>query len=171
MKPLQFWSAYVPCGARDLDAVQLALEQIDVIKRIEMAHRAGKIASLIGVEGGHAIGNSLAVLRMLHDLGARYLTLTHACSTPWAGCAQSNDEQVEEEQGLSEFGKAVVHEMNRLGMLVDLSHASTLTMKDALSSAHAPLIFSHSSARALCNTTRNVPDDVLKLVVCIIVDF
>ncbi|XP_065348601.1 dipeptidase 1-like isoform X1 [Cloeon dipterum] len=184
----QFWSAYVPCGARHLNAVQIALEQIDVIKRladlypsylqlvttakeIEEVHRGGRIASLIGVEGGHAMGNSLAVLRMFYDLGARYLTLTHACNTPWAGCSQSktgddgsNMGAPGEEFGLTEFGKAVVREMNRLGMIVDLSHASVKTMRDALNATQAPLIFSHSSARALCNSTRNVPDDVLKLV-------
>jgi len=145
---------------------------LNLIAELEDAHRLGKIASLIGVEGGHALGNSLAVLRMLYDLGARYLTLTHACNTPWAGCSQSGAGDdgsgtgaPGDEQGLTDFGKAVVREMNRLGMLVDLSHASARTMRDALLTTQAPLIFSHSSARAICNSTRNVPDDVLKLVV------
>ncbi|XP_046431259.1 dipeptidase 1-like isoform X1 [Neodiprion fabricii] len=176
----QFWSAYVPCGAAQLNAVQLSLEQIDVIRRLaEMnahhltlvtsvkglleAHRDGKIASLIGVEGGHALGNSLGVLRTFYGLGARYLTLTHACDTSWAICSvgEANDTQ-ENAPGLSEFGKAVVKELNRLGMLVDLSHVSTKTMKAALQTTRAPVIFSHSAARALCNSTRNVPDDVLR---------
>ncbi|XP_048511448.1 dipeptidase 1-like [Athalia rosae] len=176
----QFWSAYVPCGAAQLNAVQLSLEQIDVIRRLaEMnaqhltlvtsvkglidAHREGKIASLIGVEGGHALGNSLGVLRTFYGLGARYLTLTHACDTSWAVCSvgETNNTQ-ENAPGLSEFGKAVVRELNRLGMLVDLSHVSTKTMRAALQTTRAPVIFSHSAARALCNSTRNVPDDVLR---------
>ncbi|KAG5344816.1 DPEP1 Dipeptidase, partial [Acromyrmex charruanus] len=176
----QFWSAYVPCGAAQLNAVQLSLEQIDVIRRLaEMnaqhltlvtsvkglieAHREGKIASLIGVEGGHSLGNSLGVLRTFYGLGARYLTLTHACDTSWAVCSvgETNNTQ-DSTPGLSEFGKAVVRELNRLGMLVDLSHVSTRTMRAALQTTRAPVIFSHSAARALCNSTRNVPDDVLR---------
>ncbi|KYN28310.1 Dipeptidase 1 [Trachymyrmex cornetzi] len=180
----KFWSAYVPCGAAQLNAVQLSLEQIDVIRRLaEMnaqhltlvtsvkglieAHREGKIASLIGVEGGHSLGNSLGVLRTFYGLGARYLTLTHACDTSWAVCSvgETNNTQ-DSTPGLSEFGKfiipqAVVRELNRLGMLVDLSHVSTRTMRTALQTT-APVIFSHSAARALCNSTRNVPDDVLR---------
>nr|KAF7406650.1 hypothetical protein H0235_014306 [Vespula pensylvanica] len=176
----QFWSAYVPCDAAQLNAVQLSLEQIDVIRRLaEMnaqhltlvtsvkglieAHRDGKIASLIGVEGGHSLGNSLGVLRTFYGLGARYLTLTHACDTSWAVCSvgETNNTQ-DETPGLSEFGKAVVRELNRLGMLVDLSHVSTRTMRAALQTTRAPVIFSHSAARALCNSSRNVPDDVLR---------
>lgn len=186
----QFWSAYVPCGAQFLDAVQLTLEQIDVIKRLaEMhpdslriattvkaihdAHQAGRIASLIGVEGGHTLGNSLAVLRMYYGLGARYLTLTHTCDTPWADCSvgekdlQTTDDSkkpARHKSGLSHFGKLVVKEMNRLGMMVDLSHASVRTMEDALNVTQAPLVFSHSSARTLCNSTRNVPDEILQQV-------
>ncbi|XP_044006916.1 dipeptidase 1-like [Aphidius gifuensis] len=176
----QFWSAYVPCGAAQLNAVQLSLEQIDVIRRLaEMnaqhltlvtsvrglinAHRDGKIASLIGVEGGHSLGNSLGVLRTFYGLGARYLTLTHACDTSWAVCSVGETNTTQDNiPGLSEFGKAVVRELNRLGMLVDLSHVSTRTMRAALQITSAPVIFSHSAARALCNSSRNVPDDVLR---------
>ncbi|KAJ2944390.1 hypothetical protein O0L34_g18400 [Tuta absoluta] len=170
----QFWSAYVPCGARDRDAVQLALEQMDVIKRIvEMngahlalvtdaaelleAHRDGRIASLIGVEGGHALGDSLAVLRAFYQLGARYLTVTHTCDTRWARAAG-------ESGGLTEFGRAVVREMNRLGMIVDLSHAGEETARDALETSQAPVVFSHSGAAAICNSSRNVPDDLLRMI-------
>ncbi|GLV43870.1 uncharacterized protein CBL_11550 [Carabus blaptoides fortunei] len=172
----QFWSAYVPCGSQYLDAVQLTLEQIDVIKRfidlnpqhlafvgsakeIVDTHKQGRIASLIGVEGGHSLGNSLAVLRTLYSLGARYLTITHTCDTPWARCSNSTDNG-----GLTAFGKAVIREMNRLGMIVDLSHTSVNTAKAALNATHAPVIFSHSGAYAICNSTRNIPDEILKLV-------
>ncbi|XP_060535679.1 dipeptidase 1-like isoform X2 [Cylas formicarius] len=172
----QFWSAYVPCKAQHLDAVQITLEQIDVIKRlvevnsrhlrlvhsageIRGVHREGMIASLIGVEGGHALGNSLAVLRTLYNLGARYLTITHSCDTPWA-----TGQDTMTKEGLSDFGKTVIREMNRLGMIVDLSHASIHTAKAALNISNAPIIFSHSAAYSLCNTSRNVPDDILKLV-------
>ncbi|XP_026325165.1 dipeptidase 1-like [Hyposmocoma kahamanoa] len=170
----QFWSAYVPCGARDRDAVQLALEQMDVIKRVvEMnaahlalvtdaaelldAHRDGRIASLIGVEGGHALGDSLAVLRAFYQLGARYLTVTHTCDNRWAHAAGTSG-------GLTEFGRAVVREMNRLGMIVDLSHAGEETARDALETSQAPVVFSHSGAASLCNSSRNVPDDLLRLI-------
>nr|CAH7713255.1 unnamed protein product [Callosobruchus chinensis] len=172
----QFWSAYVPCKAQHLDAVQVTLEQIDVIKRlveynskhfalvrtsqdIRRVHKEGRIASLIGVEGGHALGNSLAVLRTFYNLGARYLTITHSCDTPWATGQDSKTDD-----GLSEFGRSVVKEMNRLGMIVDLSHTSVNTAKQALNVSSAPVIFSHSSAYSLCNTSRNVPDDVLRLI-------
>ncbi|XP_039284752.1 dipeptidase 1 isoform X3 [Nilaparvata lugens] len=181
----QFWSAYSPCGSQFMDAVQVTMEQIDVIRRLtemydqylefvtsvkelEDVHRRGKIASLVGVEGGHSLGNSLGVLRMYYDLGARYLTLTHTCHTPWAGCCLGTEEMdpptEDENQGLSYFGSQVIRELNRLGMLVDLSHTSVRTMEDALNVSIAPIIFSHSSAFALCNSTRNVPDHVLKLV-------
>ncbi|EEZ99578.1 Dipeptidase 1-like Protein [Tribolium castaneum] len=172
----QFWSAYVPCKAQHLDAVQITLEQIDVVKRLvdinsqhftlvrsssELleVHRKGQIASLIGVEGGHALGNSLAVLRTFYNLGARYLTITHSCDTPWARGANSR-----QPEGLTSFGKSVIKEMNRLGMIIDLSHTSIDTAKAAINASHAPVIFSHSSAYSLCNSSRNVPDDVLKLV-------
>ncbi|XP_014216059.1 dipeptidase 1-like [Copidosoma floridanum] len=176
----QFWAAYVPCESQHLNAVQMTLEQVDLIKRliekysqhmqfatssneILEAHKKGRIASLIGVEGGHSLGSSLAVLRTLYQLGVRYLTLTHTCNTPWA--ESSKVEQGDEEArggGLTTFGKAVIREMNRLGMLIDLSHTARKTMRDALRTSKAPLIFSHSSAYSICNSTRNVPDDVLR---------
>ncbi|XP_011139995.1 dipeptidase 1 [Harpegnathos saltator] len=180
MVAAQFWSAYVPCSSQHLDSVQLALEQIDLIRRlvnkhpesmvlvttaegIEKAHKEGRLASLIGVEGGHAVGTSLAVLRMLYELGARYLTLTHTCNTPWADCSTADEPgQVPQIGGLSNFGKSVVLEMNRLGMMVDLSHVSVPTMLDAMTTSRAPVIFSHSSAHALCNSSRNVPDHALR---------
>ncbi|XP_013108600.1 dipeptidase 1 [Stomoxys calcitrans] len=180
MVSAQFWSAYAPCSSQHLDAVQLTLEQIDLIRRlvtlyphqmslvtsaigIEKTHKSGKIASLIGVEGGHAIGTSLSVLRMFYQLGARYLTLTHTCNTPWADCCKVDEPgKYPHIGGLSKFGKLVVQEMNRLGMIVDLSHVSVPTMLDALGSSKAPVIFSHSSAHAICNSSRNVPDHVLQ---------
>ncbi|XP_019768567.1 dipeptidase 1 [Dendroctonus ponderosae] len=172
----QFWSAYVPCRAQHKDAVQITLEQIDAIERLvqrekhtlEMAHavddirtvhKEGKIASLIGVEGGHALGNSLAVLRTFYNLGARYLTITHSCDTPWA-----TGQDTITRDGLSDFGKNVVKEMNRLGMIVDLSHSSVYTAVSAINVSAAPVIFSHSAAYTLCNSSRNVPDEVLRMV-------
>ncbi|KAI9561086.1 hypothetical protein GHT06_012042 [Daphnia sinensis] len=178
----QFWAAYVGCTTQYKDAVTRTWEQIDVVHRlvnanpdtfefvtsaqgIEDAFRRGKIGSLIGVEGGHSIDSSLSVLRMMYDMGVRYMTLTHACPTPWADNSQlDNAGGVPVSNGLSAFGKIVVKEMNRLGMLLDLSHISRKTMKDALETSVAPVIFSHSSAYAVCNNTRNVPDDVLRLV-------
>ena len=171
----QFWSVYVPMSLKGADAVQATLEQIDVVHRIDAIypdtfalaltaddivriHKGGRIASMIGVEGGHSINNSLAVLRMLHAAGARYMTLTHSANTDWVDSATADPKS----GGLSEFGKSVVQEMNRLGMLVDLSHVSPATMHDALDVAAAPVIFSHSSARALTGHQRNVPDDVLQ---------
>lgn len=168
-------SAYVPCEAQGLDAVQLALEQIDVIQRftelyekhtalaqssqdIITMHKKGLFASLIGVEGGHALGSSLGVLRSLYALGVRYLTLTHTCDNSWAGAAPSND------RGLTSFGRAVVKEMNRIGVIIDLSHASDATARDVLESTRAPVMFSHSAARSLCNATGNIGDDILRLV-------
>ena len=173
----QFWSVWVPVELKGSDAVQTTLEQIDLVKRmaahypadLEMAltaadvrriHHAGRIACLIGIEGGNQINNSLAVLRQMYDLGARYMTLTHVLTTGWADSA--TDTPVH--HGLTPFGVEVVHEMNRLGMLVDLSHVSPDTMKAALAASAAPVMFSHSSARALDDHPRDVPDDVLALV-------
>lgn len=172
----QFWSVYIPTTLEGPAAVQAVLEQIDVVHcliarypetfelaltaaDIERIHRSGKIASLIGMEGGHSIDNSLAVLRMTYALGARYLTLTHVKNTDWGDSA--ND--VPQHHGLTPFGEDVVREMNRLGMLVDLSHVSPETMRAALKISQAPVIFSHSSCRALCDDPRDVPDDVLQL--------
>ncbi len=174
----QFWSAYVSTHTMKTGtAVRETLEQIDVIHRMvrahpetfEMAysvddilriHKQGKIASLIGIEGGHSIDNSLGVLRMYYALGARYMTLTHTESLDWADSATDQPKC----HGLSPFGEQVVLEMNRLGMLVDISHVSVETMKHALRVSRAPVIASHSSAYALAPHPRNVPDDVLRLV-------
>ena len=173
----QFWSVWVPGDLKGFEAVQDTLEQIDLVKRmtarygtdLEMAysavdvrriHHSGKIASLIGIEGGHQINNSLAVLRQLYDAGARYMTLTHSSSTLWADSATDTPAH----HGLTPFGIEVIHEMNRIGMLVDLSHVAPATMRAALAVTAAPVIYSHSSARAIVDHPRNVPDDVLKLV-------
>jgi membrane dipeptidase len=173
----QFWSVWVPTEFKGFEAVQTTFEQMDLVKRmaarypddLEMAytaadvrriHQAHKIASMIGIEGGHQINNSLPALRQMYDAGARYMTLTHTVNTGWADSA--TDSPVH--HGLTRFGAEVVHEMNRLGMLVDLSHVSSETMKAALAVTEAPVMFSHSSARALVDHPRNVPDDVLRLV-------
>ena len=174
----QFWSVFVPANTmKDSSAVRKTLEQIDVIHRMVRAYperfelattvddilrirKEGKIASLIGVEGGHSIDNSLGVLRMMHALGVRYMTLTHSETLDWADSATDEPKC----HGLSPFGEQVVGEMNRLGMLVDISHVSAETMKHALRVSKAPVIASHSSAFALAEHPRNVPDDVLKLV-------
>ncbi len=173
----QFWSVYVPAMPVKSDAVVAVLEQIDLVHRMiarypndfELAltaddvvriHRQGKIASLIGMEGGHSIGNSLGVLRRTYAMGARYMTLTHMQNNDWADSATDT----EVHHGLTPFGEEVVREMNRLGMLVDLSHVSDETMRMALKISQAPVIFSHSSARALCHHLRDVPDDILQQV-------
>jgi membrane dipeptidase len=176
----QFWSVYVPSpapGTNPADAVTTVLEQIDIVHRmvarypdrlslaltaddIERAQKQGKIASLIGMEGGHAINSSVATLRMMYRLGARYMTLTHSLNVPWADSATDTPQL----EGLNALGEDIVREMNRLGMLVDLSHVSPATMADALKVSTAPVIFSHSSARALTDVPRNVPDDILRLV-------
>jgi membrane dipeptidase len=170
----QFWSVYVPCSLTGPAAVAATLEQVDAVHRlvealpddlalcrtadeVEAAMAAGRIASLTGMEGGHSIDCSLGVLRMMHELGVRYLTLTHNENVPWADSA--TDDPVL--GGLSDFGRDVVAEMNRMGMFVDLSHVSAEVMRDALDVTAAPAIFSHSSARAVCDHPRNVPDDVL----------
>jgi membrane dipeptidase len=170
----QFWSVYVPVELTGADAVTATLEQIDVVRRmaarypddlalaltaddLEKARAGDRVGSLMGAEGGHSIDCSLGVLRCLHALGVRYMTLTHNSNTPWADSA--TDEPVH--GGLTAFGEEVVREMNRLGMLVDLSHVSADTMRDALRVTEAPVLFSHSSARAVCDHPRNIPDDVL----------
>ena len=172
----QFWSVYIPVEVQGPAAVQMTLEQIDIVKQmceryprdfamaytaadIMRLHKAGRIASLIGVEGGHQIDNSLAALRAYYDLGVRYMTLTHATNTAWADSATANPAH----HGLTAFGREVVREMNRLGMLADLSHVSADTMRAVLAVSEAPVIYSHSSARALVDHPRNVPDDVLRL--------
>ena len=172
----QFWAAYVPSSFIERGAARYVLEEIDIIHRftakspvleaaytaddIERVFAKGKTASLIGIEGGHAIENSLGALRMFYRLGVRYLTLTHSGTTPWADAATDDPKH----GGLSPFGEEVVREMNRLGMMVDISHVSDATMIDALRVTAAPVIYSHSSARALANHVRNVPDSILKLI-------
>ncbi|HEY0671431.1 MAG TPA: dipeptidase [Longimicrobiales bacterium] len=173
----QFWSAYItndsiPTGA----ALRQALREVDMVHRltqqypqhlelartaadIERIQKQGKIASLIGLEGGHGLDNSLSALRMFYELGVRYITLTHNTTLRWADAASD----FARNRGLTEFGEEVVREMNRLGILVDLSHVSPETMRDAIRVAEAPVIFSHSSARALVDHVRNVPDDVLRM--------
>ncbi|MFD9719791.1 dipeptidase [Streptomyces sp. NPDC059076] len=172
----QFWSVYVRSGMSGDDAVSATLEQIDCVRQLldrypaelapaltaadmEAARAEGRIASLMGAEGGHSINSSLATLRALFTLGVRYLTLTHNDNVPWADSATDSPGV----GGLSPFGHEVVREMNRLGMLVDLSHVAPSTMRDALATSTAPVVFSHSSARAICDHVRNVPDDVLAL--------
>jgi len=171
---MQFWSVFVPCGLVGDAAVTAVVEQCELVHSLaakysehlqiastaqeaRSAFAAGRIASMLGAEGGHSINSSLGVLRALHRLGVRYMTLTHNENTPWADSA--TDEPVV--GGLSDFGREVVAEMNRLGMLVDLSHVAATTMRDALDVAVAPVIFSHSSCRAVTDHPRNVPDDVL----------
>jgi len=140
------------------DAFQLALTASDISKIFSQ----GKFASLIGMEGGHSIDSSLSTLRMFYQLGARYMTLTHACNTPWAqSCCDANATVIPD--GLTDFGVKVVQEMNRLGMMIDISHVAVSTMKRVLSISKAPVIFSHSSVYSICNNPRNVPDDVLQL--------
>ncbi len=173
----QFWSVYVPVEISGAEAVQTVMEQIDDVHRLaerypdtfEVArtaddvlriHKAGRIASLVGMEGGHSIHNSLATLRQLYEAGARYMTITHSKNTDWADSATDGPQH----GGLTRFGEEVIREMNRLGMLVDLSHVSPTTMKKALAVSQAPVIFSHSSARALDAHPRNVPDEVLQLI-------
>ena len=174
----QFWSVYVPSDLVDPHAaVTMTLEQVEVVlellechpERLELARsaddveriaRAGKVASMVGVEGGQSIGGSLGVLRLLARLGAAYLTLTHNDDTPWADSATGERAH----GGLTTFGEEVVLELNRLGVLVDLSHTSEDTMRQAIAVSRAPVLFSHSNARALCDVPRNVPDEVLELV-------
>jgi len=173
----QFWSVYVPCALPGDAAVTATLEQIDAVHRlvarypddlalattadeVERAREGGRVASLIGMEGGHSINNSMAALRMMHALGARYMTLTHFKNTDWADSATDAPAH----GGLSGFGREVVRECNRLGVIADLSHVATTTMHATLDTSTAPAFFSHSSARALCDHPRNVPGDVLSRV-------
>ena len=170
----QFWSIYIPGEIRDSGYARVQLEQFDIARRIvakyperfewaltsdaiRASFRRGKIGSLLGLEGGHAIENSLGALRVYYDLGARYMTLTHNVTLDWADAALDSAKH----GGLTNFGKEVVREMNRVGMLVDLSHVSPGTMSDALDVTEAPVIFSHSSARAIVDHPRNVPDSIL----------
>ncbi len=172
----QWWSVYVSANIPENEAVKQTLEQIDFVHRLvekypdhfELALTAddverifadGKIASLIGMEGGHSIANSLATLRMFYELGARYMTITHSRTLDWADAAGDNPRH----DGLTEFGEEVIREMNRLGMLVDISHVAPATMRDAIRVSEAPVMFSHSNALALTDHPRNVPDDVLHL--------
>lgn len=171
----QFWSVYVPASLTPVEAAKATFEQIDTVRRlvaahpdvfalattaddIERIHRDGKIASLIGMEGGYSIDDSLGLLREFHEAGARYMTLTHSKTTTWADSATDAPRW----GGLNPFGEEVVKEMNRLGMMVDLSHVSEETMLDAMRVSEAPVIFSHSSARAVTDVPRNVPDAVLR---------
>jgi len=175
----QFWALYVSCNTQYRDGVRACLDQADVIHRfvekynetfqlattvdeIWAAFHKGKIASLIGMEGGHCLDSSLGTLRMFYKLGVRYMTITHSCNTPWAD-NWLLDGTTATQVGLTPFGKDVIREMNRLGMLLDLSHVSVATMKAALDLSVAPVIFSHSSAFNICSSYRNVPDDVLEL--------
>jgi membrane dipeptidase len=172
----QFWSVWIDGTITGDAAIRETIEQIDIVRRmiqafpndLELAataddvvriHKAGRVASMIGVEGGRQMGGSFAALRQYYNLGARYMTLTHNQTTEWADSATDDPKY----DGLSPFGVTVVHEMNRIGMLVDLSHVAPATMKDAIAASRAPVIFSHSSARALVDHPRNVPDDVLGL--------
>ncbi|MEP6766911.1 MAG: dipeptidase, partial [Gemmatimonadaceae bacterium] len=170
----QFWSVYVPGEVKDSGFAKIQLEEIDILKQIlaryprdlqpaftaaqiRSAHKAGKVASLMGMEGGHVIENSLGALRAYYDLGARYMTLTHNVTLDWADAALG----VPTHKGLTSFGREVVREMNRLGMLVDLAHVAPSVMSNALDVTEAPVIFSHSASRALVDHARNVPDSIL----------
>lgn len=171
----QFWSVYIPGEIRDSGYARVQLEQIDIARRIiekypdvlqycetalcmRQAFAAGRIGSLLGMEGGHAIENSLGALRAFYTLGSRYMTLTHNVTLDWADAASGPARH----NGLSRFGEEVVREMNRLGMLVDLSHVSPAVMSDAIRVSEAPVMFSHSNARQLANVPRNVPDSILQ---------
>ena len=173
----QFWSVYIPGEVKDSGFARIQLEQIDIAKRViakypdvltlastaadvRAAHKAGKVGSLLGMEGGHAIENSLGALRAYYALGVRYMTLTHNVTLDWADAALDSAKH----GGLTNFGREVVREMNRLGMLADLSHVSPAVMSNALDVSEAPVIFSHSAARAMVDHPRNVPDSILKRV-------
>jgi len=172
----QFWSVYVPCDAMETGAARYQLEQIDIMLEVIRQHpehfelaltaedvmrsfQNGKVASILAMEGGHAIENSLGALRAYYDLGVRYMTLTHSCQLDWADASPPTQQAI---GGLTEFGREVVREMNRLGMLVDISHVSDAVMSQAMDVSEAPVIFSHSSVRALRDHHRNVPDSILR---------
>jgi membrane dipeptidase len=171
----QFWSVYIDADVHGDEAIRETIEQIDIVTRLVAAyprdlelagtaddivriHKTGRVASLIGIEGGHQIGGSLAALRQFYRLGARYMTITHFKTTEWADSATDDPKW----GGLNDFGRAVIGEMNRIGMLVDLSHVSPDTMADVLDVTKAPVVFTHSDARALSDHPRNVPDDILR---------
>jgi membrane dipeptidase len=171
----QFWSVWISTDIKGVDAIKRTIEQIDLARSftenrpdvfataqtaddIERIQKNGKIATLIGIEGGHQIGESLAALRQFYTLGARYMTITHTSNNALADAATDNPKH----NGLSPFGRSVIEEMNRIGMLVDLSHVSPDTMRQAIALSRAPVIFSHSNARSIAEHPRNVPDDVLK---------
>ncbi|KAF7724198.1 dipeptidase 1 (renal) [Apophysomyces ossiformis] len=176
----QFWSVYYDCDDMEANQVVKAMESIDVVKRMvglypdtfelvttsqqfQTAFKRGRIGSMLGMEGGQMIGNSIAALRTFYDLGIRYMTLTHNCHTPWSeSCCDSNPPPFKKGLGLTGFGKKIVLEMNRLGMMVDISHVAHATMHAVLDVTKAPVLFSHSSSHALCPIERNVPDEVLK---------
>ncbi|ODM90881.1 Dipeptidase 1, partial [Orchesella cincta] len=178
-----FWVVFTPCESQGKDSVIQTIEQIDLIHRLvdqnpndlllatnsedlSTAKTQGKIASFIGIEGGHSISSSPAIVRMMYKLGVRYLTLTHQCNTPWADASlvdNKEDPLPSTNNGLSEFGEELIYEMNRIGMMVDLSHVSEEVMRTALKISKAPVIFSHSGAKSVCNHHRNVPDGILKL--------
>lgn len=178
----QFWAAYVRCAdTQAKDAVERTLEQIDVIKRLVRkypddmtlvttsngiwdAYKDKKIGSLIGIEGGHSMDNRLAVLRMYYDLGVRYMTLTHSCNLPWVDASPVDEDPASTKLNLTPYGVSVINEMNRLGMIVDLSHVSYGVMKEVLEISRAPVIFSHSSAFAIFEHARNVQDDILDMI-------
>lgn len=173
-----FWVAFVSCQSIDKDAVELTIDQIDVIHRMinmypdhfELATSAngilsafgkGRIASMIAVEGGHSMDNRLGALRTFYQMGVRYMTLTHSCNTPWADASPMDDKQVATKRNLTTWGRKVVREMNRIGMMIDLSHVSTGVMLDAIENSRAPVIFSHSNAKKVFSHHRNANDEVL----------
>ncbi|XP_055992106.1 dipeptidase 2-like [Sorex fumeus] len=173
----QFWSAYTPCETQERDSVRLTLEQIDIIRRmcdsylelelvtsVQALKNSSKLACLISVDGGHSLDSSLAMLRTFYQLGVRSLTLTHTCSTPWAESSTKDTHPFNfNVSGLTSFGEKVVLEMNRLGMIVDLTHASPATAQQALEVSQAPVIFSHSASWAVCKDAQNIPNDILLL--------
>ena len=179
----QLWSVYVDCNTQYKDSIRQTVEQIDLVKRltkdngdfmefcgdsdcVRNAWENGKFASLIGMEGGHSIDSSMAMIRLYHKLGVRYMSLTHFCNTPWADHSSQDDTVIglpDKIGGLTEFGKKVVLEMNRVGIIVDLAHVNAQVMRDALEISKTSVIFSHSNSAAVFNNSRNAPDDVLMM--------